>query len=245
MRSQAFDSNTITPGTPFMDRLAIYLREYVIYKQNTSDAWRNVKVILSDSNVPGEGEHKVMEFIRHQRGQPDYDANTKHVLYGLDADLIMLGLATHELHFTIIREVVTNPRNEQYRCTMCGSSTHNTSECPMRHERDVVVPSTAKKPFQFLRLSVLREYLSEEFKRTFGSSLKFEYDLERMIDDFVFMCFFVGNDFLPHLPSLDIREGSIDDLLDIYKKILPTFDGYITENGTINWDRAGPVLEKV
>ena len=70
-----------------------------------------------------------------------------------------------------------------------------------------------------------------------------KFDIERIIDDFIFFCFFIGNDFIPALSALDISEGSLDNLINFYKKLLPEMSEYITDQGTIYWDRAEPFIE--
>lgn len=101
-----------------------------------------------------------------------------------------------------------------------------------------------RKPMHFLHLPVLREYIDIEFSRL-TPLLPFPYNLERVIDDFVFMCFFVGNDFLPHLPSMDIREGAIDLLMAFYKQMLPAMGDYMTRHGDVNLSRVDILLSRV
>ena len=87
----------------------------------------------------------------------------------------------------------------------------------------------------------MREYFLLEYK-PFASKMKMKFDLERVIDDFIFFCFFIGNDFLPALSALDISEGSLDHLINFYKKLLPEMTDYITDQGTIHWNRAEPFI---
>ncbi|MCO5586524.1 hypothetical protein L7F22_040464 [Adiantum nelumboides] len=206
---KAWDSNAITPGTPFMDLLAASLRYWVAQKLNQDAGWRNLQVIISDASVPGEGEHKIMDHIRRQRSHPEHDPNTKHVIYGLDADLIMLSLATHEPYFKVLREDVFAQDQKSTRgCHRCGQEGHIAANC------------------------------IGEPKPSLANTM-------RAIDDWVFLIFFVGNDFLPHLPSLEIREGAIDTLLKIWKAELPRMGGYLTKHGKVELKNAQLILEGI
>eukprot|EP00040_Diaphanoeca_grandis_P030713 m.182203 g.182203 ORF g.182203 m.182203 type:complete len:1141 (-) comp32100_c0_seq5:140-3562(-) len=225
-----FDSNVITPGTPFMARLAEFLRWFIRYKIQHDSGWKGIKVILSDASIPGEGEHKIMDYIRLQRCRQGYDPNTRHVIHGLDADLIMLALATHDPHFFILREEVTFGKPQTTEKNAMDLLDASGKLASGEAVEDVL--EEPPKPFQIIKISILREYLQKEFSsgdyRTVGG-----FNLERTIDDFILMCFFVGNDFLPHLPSMEIREGAIDTIIDLYKTIFNELGGYMTENGKV------------
>ena len=68
---------------------------------------------------------------------------------------------------------------------------------------------------------------------------------KQVIDDFVLFCFFAGNDFLPHLPSLDIHEGAISEMIRIYKESVANgaITGYLCNRGNCNLERCGVILQ--
>ncbi|KAM6989495.1 5'-3' exoribonuclease 1 isoform 2-T2 [Tautogolabrus adspersus] len=217
-----FDSNCITPGTDFMVRLQDQLKYFVHNKCSTDRLWHNVKVYLSGHETPGEGEHKIMEFIRSENATPGHNPNTRHCLYGLDADLIMLGLTSHEPNFSLLREEVRfGGKKSQKRITAPEETT-----------------------FHLLHLSLMREYIDYEFsglRNHIGS----DYDLERIIDDWILMGFLVGNDFIPHLPHLHISHDALPLLYKTYISVLPSLGGYLNENGHLNLRNFEKYLEKL
>jgi 5'-3' exoribonuclease 2 len=151
----------------------------------------------------------------------------------------MLGIATHEPQFWVLREDVFADSNST-ACRKCGQEGHYAAQCTVTEIIEVKKEPDANKPFIFLDIAILREYLEVELDVT---QIPFPFDFERAVDDWVLLIFFVGNDFLPHLPSLEIREGAIDTLLRIWKQELPRMGGYLTNHGHIVLERAQIILE--
>lgn len=100
------DSNEITPGTLFMLELTKYIRTAIRKEMNKPDSpWKNLKVKFSPANVPGEGEHKLLDDIRNNPKARE----ESHCIFGPDGDLIMLTLAAHVPHIFLLRADQYNP----------------------------------------------------------------------------------------------------------------------------------------
>jgi 5'-3' exonuclease len=97
-----WSNSVITPGTNFMKKLAILLLKFSKEYQPKYQS-KNVNIILSTSNTHGEGEHKIHQYLKEQ---PKQDNIPTRVVYGLDADLLFLTLATHLPKLYILREAI-------------------------------------------------------------------------------------------------------------------------------------------
>ena len=222
-----FDSNCITPGTEFMTAISKHLKYFIRRKMKEDPLLQRLRIVFSGHEVPGEGEHKIVAYIRGAKMRAGYDPNTRHCMAGLDADLVMLALATHEPHFMLLREQVDF---QAFKTVKFGTKTKTRS--------------TSETKWQMLHIGLLREYLEIDMRPDAGAleAAGLIYDGERVIDDFVLMLALCGNDFLPHLPSLDIGEGAIDLLLSTYRSQLPSWGGYLSDSGLIHLDRLEALL---
>jgi 5'-3' exonuclease len=258
------------------------ISKWVEFKMQTDDFWKYhgaLNVIVSGPDVPGEGEHKVMDFLRqqqqkhqqhHKNGQAEhansnnvdddddddgslYQPNYTHVLYGLDADLIMLGLVTHEPNFLLLREKMSvvmagrGRNNNNNRGRGGGGRGGGGRQSSNNKKKDML--DYNENDFEVLELSGLRQMLALQFQKFLtnknkttnnkSSSSKEAFDLTRIVDDFVFMCMLVGNDFLPHAPHLEIDAGAISLMMSNYMDLLGDSwgGGYLTHKERIHPQR--------
>lgn len=83
--------------------------------------------------------------------------------------------------------------------------------------------------FVFVDIDRLKEAIKETMLIYMNNSDMNELNLtNKIINDFIFICYFLGNDFLPHIEALNISKGGIDILLKCYCKMYK--DNYINGN---------------
>ncbi len=94
--SVSWNTNAISPGTEFMSKLSKSIKREL----STNVSYKGINIYFSDSTVPGEGEHKILDFIKNN------DLKNDIVIYGLDADLIILSFVSHKSNIFLLREAL-------------------------------------------------------------------------------------------------------------------------------------------
>lgn len=148
------------------------------------------KIIYSSYHTPGEGEHKIFDHIRETLVEHDIT----RIVYGLDADLIFLSMACIEKNIFLIRE--------------SSDISHNSDTSTM---------------FEYVNINnVINCFNDHVYSKI--SELMYKYGINKEIksdvtNDIIFICYLLGNDFLPHVPSIDIKKGGLEMLLDAYVEV--------------------------
>ncbi|CUG87179.1 5-3 exonuclease, putative [Bodo saltans] len=152
-----FDSNCISPGTLFMTKVAQYVHKRVVDKIASTDAlWSGLSVVCSDTSTPGEGEHKLIDFIRAQTSYAHMDSKNMfhtsrggpkpaHVICGLDADLILLCLSLHLESVYIMRDVKRQGTFNQRGGGRLGKPRRGTSAVDGPHDDDAPLEDTNRE----------------------------------------------------------------------------------------------------
>ncbi|EDL45464.1 hypothetical protein PVIIG_04306 [Plasmodium vivax India VII] len=291
-----FNPNCITTGTDFMYKINLALNKWfqILKKKGIFP----FDVIFSGSDVPGEGEHKILKFIREHCKRDGAFRNYSHCIYGLDADLIMLSLVTHLNSIFILRDkykmandshaaLLENLEKAQRGVGQPGGDAENTNhggneenpiqggnaEEPIQSDtaEDTIQPHTAEDAappfcrvhrytqdhyanceplnsydFEILDVYKLRNSIRTQIA-TYINKLKKEknvvFNISRVVDDIVFLSFLVGNDFLPHIPNVDINEGSMNEILNAYIFYIYKYGNYITLKDKVHIQRLKIILK--
>lgn len=239
-----WDYNMISPGTIFMDLLSKEIKKHL-----TDAKYGKIKIIVSDSSIPGEGEHKIMKYIREETGMSE-----KNMVYGLDSDLIFLSLINFRPGMHLLREKVEF--GKKFKVGAGASNDKLVIGGEQDIKTDVKVIGWVLLSIDKLRdvfLQIFNPYLSLRELENFGifssksldqcsQAFYKDYDYQTYVEqmlherfyhdpsiegkniiiDYIFMSFMLGNDFLPAIVSLQIKEGGLDHLIRAYKMTMIT-----------------------
>ena len=194
----SWDTAAITPGTEFMRQLGAKVRNSF---ENSGDPCLPPIVVVSPPDVPGEGEHKIYQYIRDH---PAEHADTCTVIYGLDADLIMLTLN----HLHVCPDMHLYRESPEFARSLDSSLDPNSAYL-------LDIPA-------------------------FGEALSLDLGMGRsgtrmLVQDYIFLCFFLGNDFMPHFPALNIRTRGIDRLMAAYASVVAPTGCTLVSGCDVNW----------
>lgn len=204
----SWEVSSITPGTNFMNNLSKMINQYF---QHTENKYNLKTIIISCSDQPGEGEHKLFSHLRSSSFE-----NSNVAVYGLDSDLIMLSV----FHLKYCKNI------------------YIFREAPEFLKNSIPLDCQGEEP-HFVDIQSLSQGIL--------SHMNCKYSCIRRLYDYVFICFFLGNDFLPHFPAMNIRTHGIDVLLEIYNKFLGSQEDayFISNNGNIQWKYVSTFVNEI
>jgi 5'-3' exoribonuclease 2 len=219
-----WSSASISPGCIFLDRLSKEIRKNIcngeFLRHIPLNERKNFTISFNDYNVPGEGEHKLLNAIVKE----NFPIEEKIVVYSPDADLIVLLLMTGRKNMFIFREEVQEASSE---------ASVETSAIEDAATETLVKLATGNN-YMYLSIDKCRECflldLMNEYSRDLTSP-------ELFLKDYCFLTFLCGNDFVTASPFLRMKEGGLDILLKIYKNIFSVRNCHlITVKNSINMD---------
>lgn len=188
-------SNTcITPGTKFME----LLHQKIINHIQLNKIGLKINYTYSSYHVIGEGEHKILQDIKKRTNQ-----DLVYVIYGLDADLLFLSMASKKNNIYLLREE-----------TILRSVNHVDKEDIIDITKDVA------EDLNFVSIEEFKKNVNNQIKNIINKQLGDNIDDllidNDFVDDFIIICFFLGNDFVPNIPSIDIKTEGLDFILKNY-----------------------------
>lgn len=195
----AWDSNVITPGTRFMSDFDDLIKKTYADKPH---------VIISGSGEFGEGEHKIYEYMQGCE-KKDYD----DVIYGLDADIILLSIINLKENdgqtIRLMREAF-----EFQRSLPKTHAGHNTQH------KDEFLYLNINRLTQSLFAFYAKNFTNRTGEAVFLENINGEESAKNVFArDYVVLCSLIGNDFLPPLSYLKVRNNGIDEIIDTYMMI--------------------------